>query len=104
MRTATLHCAVLCCAAQGLAKAAAGERGSLERHQGGYLLQKQLMEAVAADKRLLRLGEDAFRHGSGCWAGAGRAGGGAFGRGMAGEKGVFVVGKSGLCSLGSGQV
>lgn len=43
----------------------------MERHQGAYLLQKQLMDAVAADKRLLQLGEDAFRSVpvAGWWAG-----------------------------------
>jgi hypothetical protein len=35
-----------------------GGKGGMERHQGAYLLQKQLMDAVAADKRLARLGED----------------------------------------------
>ncbi|PRW60362.1 DEAD-box ATP-dependent RNA helicase 17 [Chlorella sorokiniana] len=33
----------------------------VERHQGAYALQKQLMEGVAADRHLTALGGDAFR-------------------------------------------
>lgn len=33
----------------------------MERHQGAYALQKQLMEAVAGDRHLTALGGDAFR-------------------------------------------
>ncbi|GAB4822270.1 hypothetical protein N2152v2_009316 [Parachlorella kessleri] len=47
--------------AKAVGPCAAGGKGDMERHQGAYLLQKQLMDAVAADKRLMHLGEDAFR-------------------------------------------
>lgn len=51
----------------------AGKDLPLERHQGAYALQKQLMEHIAADRDLTRLGGDAFRcgrggRGSGCLA------------------------------------
>jgi hypothetical protein len=39
----------------------AGKDLPLERHQGAYALQKQLMEAIAADQHLAHLGSDAFR-------------------------------------------
>ncbi|KAL4427451.1 hypothetical protein ABPG77_000740 [Micractinium sp. CCAP 211/92] len=39
----------------------AGKDLPLERHQGAYALQKQLMEAIAADRHLAALGGDAFR-------------------------------------------
>lgn len=39
----------------------AGKDLPVERHQGAYALQKQLMEAVAADRHLTALGGDAFR-------------------------------------------
>lgn len=44
--------------------AQAGKDLPLERHQGAYALQKQVMEGVAADRALTSLGADAFR-----WAG-----------------------------------
>ena len=41
----------------------AGKDLPLERHQGAYALQKQLMEGVAADPHLAGLGAAAFRCG-----------------------------------------
>ncbi|EFN59565.1 hypothetical protein CHLNCDRAFT_56430 [Chlorella variabilis] len=44
-----------------LAAHGAGADLPMEGHQGAYALQKQLMEGVAADSHLSRLGGDAFR-------------------------------------------